>query len=31
LSTARLALIEAVQCVMKNALELLGISTPESM
>lgn len=31
LSTARLALIEAIQCVMKNALELLGISTPESM
>lgn len=31
LSSTRLALVGAVQRVMKNALNLLGIETPESM
>ncbi len=30
-SYARLALIEAVACVIKDALELMGVSAPESM
>ncbi len=31
LSKARLALLRAVQCVLQNGLELLGVSAPETM